>query len=524
MDKNMKKLLLLLMCSLQLMSANIDWSFPPDAISTAGQDADNPAVAIDVNGNAVAVWVVSGIVKSKSKPADMDWDTEVSVSASGASSPRVVIDSSGKATAVWLENGLIKTASKVLTGGWSSATTLSGSAATAPTMAIDSSGNIIVAWARNGDVQSATKLVAGNWQSAVTINATGSALPHIAIGGSGANTRVAVVWQAVAGTANVVYGASKLLSTSSWGSKITLSDTTHSAGYARVAVDANGNATAVWFAYDASGPNYYRVIVQSSYRPIEAEWGSFTTLSEAGIGNPANLSLRVSYDLLGNAIALWNTTFDNQTFTIQSAIKLAFRGWSDPVNLVTDNLYAYSAHMAVASLGDALALYMFYNGSSLIIQSSELDITGFMDSTWSLPLNLSEGDQNSRPYIATSVNENTVYTAAVWLGVSGMDNLVLASVGTKTVIDPPSCLCVIQSSNDFGVFTEYYNTVSWCASLSSNVTGYLIYRNGVFVEQVAADVLSIVDDNRVQNGPVVYGVAAVDDQNSHSRVMTVSYP
>jgi hypothetical protein len=105
-----------------------------------------------------------------------------------------------------------------------------------------------------------------------------------------------------------------------------------------------------------------------------------------------------------------------------------------------------------------------------------------------------------------------------------MHNLVLGSVGTKTVMAPPSGLSVAQSSNNFGVFTEYYNTVNWTASTDPNVVGYLVYRNGVFIGEVAADVLSMVDDNRVQSGPVVYGVAALDDQQSHSRIITVSYP
>ena len=33
------------------------WPTPPDTISTPSIDASSPSVAIDLNGNAVAVWI-----------------------------------------------------------------------------------------------------------------------------------------------------------------------------------------------------------------------------------------------------------------------------------------------------------------------------------------------------------------------------------------------------------------------------------------------------------------------------------
>lgn len=520
----MKKFLLFLVCSLQLMSANIDWSFPPTAISTSGQTAETPAIAIDPNGNVVSVWVVSGLVKAKVKLVNMSWSSEVTISGSGSSSPSVVIDANGNSTAVWLEGSLVKAASKTLNGSWSSASTLSSSGASSPTLALDAAGDVIAAWVRSGDVQTTTKLFGGSWQTAVSINLTAAARPHVAIGGSGANTRAVIVFEDVVSGVNIVYGASKLISTSAWGAKQQISDSNHQAGYARAAVDANGNATAVWFCYDVTGINYYRVLVESSYRPAAATWGSFCVLSEAGIGNPANLTLRVRYDASGNAVALWNTTFDNETYSIQSAVKNAYRSWSDAQTLVENNLYALNAGCALTDSGDAVALFMFYDGADLMIQSSELDITGFSAEPWSLPQTLSDGAQNARPAIAASVSGNVIYTAAVWLGVNGMSNAALASVGTKAILAPPTSLAVSQSSHNFSVFTEYYNTLSWTASTDPKVTGYLVYRNGVFLEQVSSDVLSIVDDNRVQSGAVSYGVAAVDNQNNHSRIITVTYP
>lgn len=103
-------------------------------------------------------------------------------------------------------------------------------------------------------------------------------------------------------------------------------------------------------------------------------------------------------------------------------------------------------------------------------------------------------------------------------------NSIVASTGTKGIVLPPSNLSVTQSSNYLGAFTEFYNTLNWQASSDTTVTGYLIYRNGVFLAQVDGDVLHFVDDNRFQNGPVTYGVAAINNLQIHSQIMTVSFP
>lgn len=522
----MKKIfvVLLAICSLQLMSNDINWTSPPDLLSSADQNASNAQIAMDANGNAVAVWIESGLVKSKSKLANMGWSgASATLSGMGSSSPVVVSDSNGNATAVWVENGLIKASSKTLAGNWNVAVTLSGKNAASPSLAVSIAGDVVAAWVRTGDVQTSTKLFGGNWQNAVTINAVSSALPQVAIGGSGSNITAVVVWQAVASSINVVYASNKPIA-GSWSTKQVISNTLHQAGYAHVAVDANANATAVWYSYDVVGSNYSEVTVQSATRLAGGSWGSIASISESGIRNPATLVARVAYDGLGNAIALWTHSFDNETYTIQSAINPIYFDWKDPIDLVQDSLYSYQADLAVATLGDALSLYMFYNGSALLIQSSELDITGFMDSFWSVPINIAPGTQNAYPEVAATLTGNAINTAAVWISSNGMYNSVFASVGTKSLVLPPSNLIVTQNTHNFGVFTEYYNTLSWQASTDPAVVGYIIYRNGVFLEQVSSNVLQIIDDNKVQNGPVTYGVASVDNQNTHSQIMTVSFP
>lgn len=522
--KKMLSLFLAVLSVTHLYSNNIGWSSPPTVLSGASLNASDPQVAIDTNGDAVAVWIENNVMKASSKLVSGSWLSAVTVSATGASSPRLVMDQNGNATAVWVENGVVKGATKPFNSNWSSSSALSTSGASSPTLCVDSTGDVVAAWVRSNNIETSTKLFGMNWQARVTITSTAAASPSIAIGGSGSNTTVAVVWQGTSSGIPVVFSATKLI-TGSWSSALVISETTHNAARPSVAVDSNGNAQAVWYAYDVSGANYSNVIVKSAARSFTSgTWGAISNLSTPGIRNPATLVARVGFDSIGNAIALWNTSFDDIVFDLQSAIKPANGNWSSAVNVVDSNLYTYSADLSVTSFGDVLSLYMFYNGASLMIQSVESDMNGFLNNTWSVPITISLGTDNAFPKIAASLNGNTIHTAAVWTHYNGTNNTTVAATGSKTLVVPPSGLSVTQSVRNFGVFSEYYNTLSWTASTSPNVVGYLIFRNGVFLEQVGANVTQFVDENRTLNGAVKYSITAIDNLQTQSATVSVSFP
>lgn len=522
----MKKLLVLclaLVASSQLMSNNISWSTPPTTLSTSNLNASDPHVAIDAYGDAVAVWVENNLVKATTKPVNMGWSTPVTLSASGGSSPRVVADPNGNATAVWAENGVIKASSKPSTGNWSNSTTLSTSGASSPVIAVDTAGDVIAAWVSGNNIQTSTKLFGGSWQTKVSITSASAAAPHVAMNGSGSTASAVIVWHGTVSGKNIVYASSKLVSSGSWSAETALSSSSQNAEFAKVAVDPNANATAVWYAYDLSGSNYSNVTVQSASLPSGGSWTTPAVLSQGGIMNPANLSAIVRVDNNGNALALWNNSYDGDSFNIESAYKPVRGEWTSATTLIASNTYAYNASLSVSALGDALAVYMFYNGTSIVLQSAESDTTGFLQNSWSVPINLSTGASNGYPSVASTLNGNTLNAVAVWVNNNGTHNLINSVTGTRTIVLPASSLSVTQRVNNFGVFSEYYNTLSWSASSDPNVVSYLIYRNGVLVQQVDASTLQIVDHNAVQNGTVTYGVAAIDNQNSQSAIVTINF-
>lgn len=523
---NMKQLLSIfftLLVFTHLHSNNINWS-SPTILSGASVNASNPLVAVDASGDVVAVWIESNLLKSKTKTVSGSWSSTVNISATGASSPCLVSDSNGNATAVWVENGIVKAASKPFNSSWSASTALSTAGASAPTLCVDSSGDVVAAWVRSGNVEVSTKLFGMNWQNRTTITSSSAATPCVAAGGSGSNTRVVLTWFGISNGNNVIFSATKLIS-GGWTTPVVISENgAHNAAQPFVAVDGNGNAIAVWYAYDTVGVSSANVTLKTASRPSAGGWSAVSAISEPGVRNPSTLVARVAFDSIGNAIALWNISFDDETFSIQSAVKPVNGNWSDPVDLATSNLYAYTGDISVTSFGDILSLYMFYNGSSLLIRSVESDMNGFLNNFWSVPIIISTGSNNAFPKIAATVSGNAIKAAAVWLNYNGVNNNAVALTGSKTLPLPPTSLSVTQTTNNFGVFTEYYNTLCWTASTDPNVVGYLIFRNGLFIEQVGAGVTQFIDDNRAQNGSVSYGVTAIDAQQTQSVTASVSFP
>lgn len=89
-------------------------------------------------------------------------------------------------------------------------------------------------------------------------------------------------------------------------------------------MDGAGNATAVWRLSD--GVN---VIIQTATRPLGGVWGGLVTLSSVALGADKP---EVAVDAAGNATAVWLR--DNGVNDIlQAASRPAGGTWTTPVNL-----------------------------------------------------------------------------------------------------------------------------------------------------------------------------------------------
>jgi len=523
-----------LLCLAQLTGQGLEWQ-APTAISASGVDASSPLVGVDASGNAVAIWIENGVVKAKNLPSGGSWSSVATLSGSGTSSHKLVVASNGNATAVWIEGGALRGSTRPAGGSWSASTAISGlGTAASPDLAVDASGNVVAVWVQTSltlvvTIQSSTKLNGGNWQvlpdtiSGATVSPD---FPTVAIGSAG---HVCAIWHALSSTNDVLFSAKKTISSGVWGTPAGLFavSAAYRHNYPRVAVDASGNAYATWFRYALFGSAYGTVDMMASFLAS----GSSTWLAiPLGISdrcsqrNPADLYSRLLIDEGSNILAFWTASRYGDVFDVRSALLTYGRTWSIGGAAATGELYAWAADAATSSSGGTVGVYASDAGGTTIIKAAECDIQNELYFYWGPSVTISQGGQNGYPRVGIATAGSSIVACAVWVHDNGSDNVIHAAVGTKTTVLPPTSLSVVQNSNNYGAFSEYYNTIAWQASADPDLEGYLVYRNGIYVTFLSPNALEFIDHNAVQNGAVVYGIAAYNSYNAQSPIATVSFP
>lgn len=521
--KTITMILLALFCCCNLQSEKINWS-DPVLLSTQGQDATDQHIAIDLNGNIGAVWIENGFVMFCQQLTGGAWSLPaVAISSFGASEPRIAFDANGMITVLWLSNGVVSTVSKSLTGNWNSVTPLSASGAAEPQLAVDSSGNCVAIWNRQGSIESSTKLSAGSWSASPDVLAsTAGSAPQVYISSNGATV---AVWHGLSSGHYAVFSSSKNIG-GSWSLPAQIISTSNDNQYPQVAVDASGNALAIWYNCTISGTTYTNISLQFASCPYQGSWTTPGTITNTNVSDPSAGDAKIAFDTKGDAIVLWKTQYVGDFYGIRTIVRNPNGSWEPPIDLVALNLYAYAADMSVTSRGEAFVAFMFYDTSSslLNILVTEAHIAAYENSFWAVPINLSTGNINGYPKIAASLTGNTINAASLWQNYGGINKKLYATTGSGTVILPPTNPTVTQSSNNFGLFTEYNNTVSWGPSPSPSASAYIVFRNGEFFTRVPATFSQIIDYNTGLNEPVTYAIATLDDQDAQSENVTVSFP
>ncbi|MGA8352873.1 MAG: choice-of-anchor Q domain-containing protein [Solirubrobacteraceae bacterium] len=158
------------------------------------------------------------------------------------------------------------------------------------------------------------------------------------------------VWARFNGINDVVQAAVRPAG-GSWGSPATLSEAGQEASEPHVAVDAAGDATVVWRRFNGSND-----VVQAAVRPAGEPWGTPTTLSEAGQEAHAP---EVAVDPTGQAIAVWI-----RDDVVQAAFKPAGGPWAKSATVSQTGQDASEPQVAVDATGDATVVWTRYIGQS----------------------------------------------------------------------------------------------------------------------------------------------------------------
>ena len=399
---------------------------PAVDVSVAGADATVPQVAVDSRGDATAVWErfngTNSIVQAALRPAGGAWQAPIDLSVPGqdAFDAVVALDAQGVATAVWDRfngsNHIVQAAIRPWGGVWQAPVDLSvaGGDAGIPQVALDAHGDATAVWIRsdgtNYIVQAAIRPAGGTWQAPVDLSVPGQEArePGIAVNAQGDAT---AIWRRSNGTNYIVQSATRPAG-STWQAPVDLSVAGQSALGPRVAVDSQGDATAVW-----QRPNGANSIVQAALRPAGGVWQAPVDVS---VGGQDAFDPEVVLDAQGVATAVWDR-FNGSNYIVQSAIRPAGGVWQAPVDLSVTGQNVAIPQVALDTHGNADAVWERSNGATDIVQGAIRPAGG----TWQAPVDLSAPGQNAvNPQIAFDLQGDAT---AVWQRFNATNYIVQAA-------------------------------------------------------------------------------------------------
>jgi predicted enzyme related to lactoylglutathione lyase len=226
-------------------------------------------VAVDANGNAIAVWrqksgTYYSIYANRYNAGVGVWSGAVLIAAddNNAYSPQVAVDPDGNAIAVWQQR--LGTHNRIYANRWDA-----GASAWSGAVIIDAGDNN-----------------AGNPQ--VAVDANGNAF---------------AVWMQFDGTYNNIYANRYDTLSGAWSGAVYIDIYSYDSEYPQVAVDANGNAIAVWEQYNGT----YSWIRAIRYDALSGTWFGTEIINARYYGTHANISEfpQVAVNANGSAIAVW---------------------------------------------------------------------------------------------------------------------------------------------------------------------------------------------------------------------------
>ena len=416
--------------------ASVTFTTGDKAWQTAGPIENNdaapltPQIVANASGNAVAVWTqLAGTltkVWGNYYTPGAGWGTTVPIhtdTTGNASAPTVAIDAQGNALAVWVQtfsNGTrYLEASRYSGGGWSGAGSVETDNigdASEPQIAFDANGNALVVFTRLGKISAVVRRAGSfSWDREVNIEpgnpATIASRPRIAVNASG--NALAVWEESLIDTRAVM--SNRYTAGSGWGTATVIGVSPDTAKAPQIGIDAQGNGIAVWYVYDGAVTD-----ILSNRYTAGSGWGtarSITTDKTHEVAPP-----QIAIDANGNALAIWGQS--NGLYTAIWWTRYTGSGWSaaaqidSPLVATLDSL----PQIAVYPNGNAVAVWTRFrssDGPSNIV-SSRYTAGGSWSSV--APIETDNKGDASAPQIAVDANGNA---SAVWQQNDGTrDNIM----------------------------------------------------------------------------------------------------
>lgn len=320
------------------------WS-EPEILSLTGQNATSPQIAIDPQGNAIAIWnrfdEKHMVIQASIKPIGKEWQKKphnLSLPGQHAFNAQLVIDKIGNVTVAWQRfNGhhhVIEASTKPIGGRWQSKPdqlSTPNQDASVPQLAVDSYGNVIVVWqisdGNSSIIQSSVKSTKGTWQkrpSNLSLSQYDSKNPQIVIDSHGLAT---VVWQASNGTAEVIQSATKPFQ-NKWQSPQSISKEKVNNSNPQICIDPFDNLTVVWNEFNGTYGS-----IQSVSKLANKNWQKNSQM--LSIPGKNTFSPQVASNTLGDVTAVWEAFDEKKIKSIHTSTKRLGEAWQNTPDCIS---------------------------------------------------------------------------------------------------------------------------------------------------------------------------------------------
>lgn len=291
----------------------------PVPLSAPGQNAGEPVVAMNADGDAVAAWERSNgthtIVQAAVRPAGGAFGTAVDLSAPGenAQVPDVDIAANGTVAATWLRGTVVQAAVRPAGGAFGSPQDLGegGTSSAWPQVAVDPAGRATVVWvrttARPWTVMTMRRTTTGPFTGSQEISPPGQWSQLASVVVDGRNTATAV-WTTQTPDGYRMYTASRA-NDAPFGAPEPISTTNALSGLRPVSlgIDSSGGVLAAWTLLIEGTTT---AVIQAARRPAGGKFGGVKSISEpVQIGG--SYAPRVATDAAGNGIATYTVLSDD---------------------------------------------------------------------------------------------------------------------------------------------------------------------------------------------------------------------
>lgn len=332
----------------QLLEANNDYNVSGRVLT-----------AISPTGDAIVMWeqadgtptIDTRKVFSRRYVAGQGWDTAVAVpgvttTSSSASllEGRLFLDAGG--TATWLRPNL-ETRRFTAASGWGNpfvppalaAGTLSGAV-------MDANGAIGVVTSGSDVYNIALPAGATSWQPWARVDASGSLTARDADVAISANGTAMAIWrERNPGDSNYSVKAARYLPQGGWQAPQSIDDSFDNVvaeSPPKVAMDASGNAVAVWHQGNSL---YYNVF------SVSGGWGTAVPVDANAVSSTFPADIRLVMTATGRAVTTWRSGI----FAMKSMQYTPGAGFSAPVEV---NSYAIDSSLGLDADGNAVVVYV----------------------------------------------------------------------------------------------------------------------------------------------------------------------